>query len=524
MSNKNRISVDLRKLILMLSILSGLIVVVSAFYAAHSVQRQQLVKASLANNYVYADKLAKTTDDFLDSAQQQLMFSAAVLAENLDNKKILEAEVDRVRLQTDTFNSVLIVDVSTEVLATSPEALQITGLKLSTQGVLESIAKKAPVISDPYISTVGNLLVFISHPVFSSKGNYQGFIAGTIYLKQASALHRLLGEHYHKDGSYIYVVDKNKRLLYHPNQARLGNVVENNAVINRVVQGEEGESVVLNSEGVEMIAGFAVSRKAEWGIIAQRPMSAALVPLETLMHQVIYKTLPAVILCFIFILWSAKKISTPLKMLADSAHKMNDDETEKNIQSVRSWYFESQELKRAMLLGVGLLHNNIKKLREDLHKDPLTGLGNRRSLDATIQEFKNLEIKFSIITIDIDYFKKINDTYGHDIGDKVLKNLANILAHVCRLNDVPCRIGGEEFLILLPNTRKEDAAKIAERLRVNVEQAEMPMVGRITISLGISSYPDDSVDVTSVLKYGDEMLYKAKNNGRNRVEVFEASI
>ena len=518
---KNKFSVDLRKLILLLSIVSGLTIVVSAFYAAHTVQRQQLIKASLANNYIYADKLAKTTDDFLNSAQQQLMFSASVLSENLHNKKILEAEVDRVRLQTDSFNSVLIVDVSTEVLATSPEALQITGLKLSTQGVLESISKKSPVISDPYTSSVGNLLVFISHPIFSSNGKYLGFIAGTLYLKKASALHRLLGEHYHKDGSYIYVVDKHKKLIYHPNESRLGSKVEHNAAINKVTSGEVGEAVIRNSEGVEMIAGFAIAKTAEWGIVAQRPMRAALVPLDTLMQQVVYKTLPAVIFCFVVILWSAKRISIPLKMLADSAHKMNDDETEKNIQNVRSWYFESQELKKAMLMGVGLLHNNIKKLREDLHKDPLTGLGNRRTLDAALKDFQNLKIDFSIITIDIDYFKNINDTYGHDVGDSVLKKLANVLSSVCRANDVPCRIGGEEFVVLLPSTEKSDAVRIAERLRGNVEHAEMPMVGKITISLGVSSFPIDSSDVLAVLKYGDEMLYKAKRNGRNRVEAFE---
>lgn len=518
--DKNNCSVDLRKLILMLSIVSGLVIVVSAFYAAYSVQRQQLIQASLANNYVYADKLAKTTDDFLGSAQQQLMFSAAVLSGKLHDKPTLASEVDRIRLQTDSFNSVLIVDVTTEVLATSPEALQITGLKLSTPGVLESIRKRAPVISNPYVSTAGNLLIFISHPIFSGNGDYLGFVAGTVYLKKKSALHRLLGEHYHKDGSYIYVVDQNRRLIYHPNAARLGETVDNNPLIDRLVQGDEGESIIVNSEGVEMLTGFAIARKTGWGVVAQRPMRAALAPLDNLMQQVVYKTLPAVILCFVVIVWSAKKISTPLRMLADGAQRMNDDGTEKNIQNVKSWYFEAQELKKAMLLGVGLLHGNIRKLREDLHKDPLTGLGNRRSLDAALQKFKNLQMDFSVLSIDIDYFKTVNDTHGHDVGDTVLQHLAQFLSHICRVDDVPCRVGGEEFIILLPGTHKVDAAKIAERLRQNVEATEIPVVGKITISVGISCYPEDARDVFAVFKHGDEMLYQAKRHGRNRVEVF----
>ena len=519
--DKNNFSVDLRKLILMLSIVSGLVIVVSAFYAAYSVQRQQLIQASLANNYVYADKLAKTTDDFLGSAQQQLMFSAAVLSGKLHDKPTLASEVDRIRLQTDSFNSVLIVDVTTEVLATSPEALQITGLKLSTPGVLESIQKKAPVISNPYVSTAGNLLIFISHPIFSENGDYLGFVAGTVYLKKKSALHRLLGEHYHKDGSYIYVVDQNRRLIYHPNAARLGKTVDNNPLIDRLVQGDEGESIIVNSEGVEMLTGFAIARTTGWGVVAQRPMRAALAPLDNLMQQVVYKTLPAVILCFVVIVWSAKKISMPLRMLADGAQRMNDDGTEKNIQNVKSWYFEAQELKKAMLLGVGLLHGNIRKLREDLHKDPLTGLGNRRSLDAALRKFKSLQMDFSVLSIDIDYFKTVNDTYGHDVGDMVLQHLAQFLSHICRVDDVPCRVGGEEFVILLPGTQKVDAAKIAERLRQNVEATEIPVVGKITISVGISCYPQDARDVLAVFKHSDEMLYQAKRYGRNRVEVFQ---
>lgn len=519
--DKNNCSVDLRKLILMLSIVSGLVIVVSAFYAAYSVQRQQLIQASLANNYVYADKLAKTTDDFLGSAQQQLMFSAAVLSGKLNDKSTLASEVDRIRLQTDSFNSVLIVDVTTEVLATSPEALQITGLKLSTPGALESIRQRAPVISNPYVSTAGNLLIFISHPIFSGNGDYLGFVAGTVYLKKKSALHRLLGEHYHKDGSYIYVVDQNRRLIYHPNAARLGETVDNNPLIDRLVQGDEGESIIANSEGIEMLTGFAIARKTGWGVVAQRPMRAALAPLDQLMQQVVYKTLPAVILCFVVIVWSAKKISMPLRMLADGAQRMNDDGTEKNIQNVKSWYFEAQELKKAMLLGVGLLHGNIRKLREDLHKDPLTGLGNRRSLDAALQKFKSLQMDFSVLSIDIDYFKTVNDTHGHDVGDMVLQHLAQFLSHICRVDDVPCRVGGEEFIILLPGTHKLDAAKIAERLRQNVEATDIPVVGKITISVGISCYPEDARDVFAVFKHSDEMLYQAKRHGRNRVEVFQ---
>ncbi|MEI5579260.1 hypothetical protein WB472_46895, partial [Streptomyces brasiliscabiei] len=89
-------------------------------------------------------------------------------------------------------------------------------------------------ISEPYISAANNLIIFISHPLFASDGRYLGYVGGSIYLKHASILNDLLQVHFHKDGSYLYVVDKNRRLLYHPNTSRIGEQVYNNEVIEAV--------------------------------------------------------------------------------------------------------------------------------------------------------------------------------------------------------------------------------------------------------------------------------------------------
>ena len=157
-------------------------------------------------------------------------------------------------------------------------------------------------------------------------------------------------------------------------------------------------------------------------------------------------------------------------------------------------------------------------------KDPLTGVYNRFYLNLYIREsMPNLlryHVPFSVIILDIDYFKKVNDTYGHLVGDQVLKQLAEILTKGLRKGDIVIRYGGEEFLILLPYTRLEEASQAAERLRKNIESTEFFIDGnhlKITISLGVASLSPKIKKLEELIKIADQKLYKAKNTGRNRV-------
>jgi len=153
--------------------------------------------------------------------------------------------------------------------------------------------------------------------------------------------------------------------------------------------------------------------------------------------------------------------------------------------------------------------------------DLLTGLFNRRAFDDLMHRELSLRDRhghaLSMVMIDLDHFKAVNDTYGHHAGDVVLRDLADILREVCRPSDLPCRWGGEEFACLLPQTDLENALKVAERLRAAIEVHDFPGVGKVTASLGISQAALDENE-ESFCKRADEALYKAKEGGRNRVE------
>lgn len=510
---------DLLRLILALTIASALIPFINTFYAGYLVQRQQLIDTTLEGHHAYATKLAKSTDDFLRSALQQLGYSAQLMGSHMQSPEFLANEAQRLRLQTKSFNSVTIIDPTGYVLATSPETLQIKGKTLQSAGVVETLSQRGPVVSQPYLSVTGNYIVFISQPIFSADGQYLGAVGGSVYLKEDNILDTMLGSHFYQDGTYVYVVDKNKHIIYHPDSHRVGNTVINNDVINAVVKGQSGTAPVLNSKGVEMLAGYAIIPVAGWGIVAQRPKATTLAPLNKLMGAVLYKTLPIAIIMLLFIWWSAHRIASPLRQLANGAHDMDKPDTAEKIQAVKSWYFESYELKKAMLKGLNLLQRNITKLREDVNTDPLTQLGNRRHLETAVAAFEAQALSFSVIAIDIDHFKRINDGFGHETGDEVLKQLARTMRDVSRAGDVTCRVGGEEFLLLLPGAPLEAAANVAERLRQLVEDMEIAQVGSITISLGVAQWPQSHSDIKTVLQQADALLYTAKRAGRNRVAV-----
>jgi diguanylate cyclase (GGDEF)-like protein len=160
-------------------------------------------------------------------------------------------------------------------------------------------------------------------------------------------------------------------------------------------------------------------------------------------------------------------------------------------------------------------------LEETSLRDSLTGLYNRRYLDTLIQNEKK---DYVVLMIDIDYFKSVNDTYGHDIGDKVIASLAEFLKKSIKGSDVAVRYGGEEFLIMLYEISIEDAKKIAEELRENFSKIDFDTgeekINK-TLSVGISAYPNDSDEPIKVIKYADTALYKAKESGRNMVIVYK---
>lgn len=167
------------------------------------------------------------------------------------------------------------------------------------------------------------------------------------------------------------------------------------------------------------------------------------------------------------------------------------------------------------------LHHDLKY---DAGKDYLTGLNNVRQFDACFRDVSQTALKkgkrLSLLFIDIDYFKNINDTYGHMAGDSILQGIAGILAESFRSSDIVSRNGGEEFSVLLMDCPAHHAIKIAEKLMKNVENHEFAVSEKtsihITISVGVSTYPETTKSIGRLLEDADSAMYEAKRNGRGK--------
>jgi len=185
---------------------------------------------------------------------------------------------------------------------------------------------------------------------------------------------------------------------------------------------------------------------------------------------------------------------------------------------------EQVELQKHFKNVITTLQNKNRILQEQSSRDPLTGIFNRRvfkeRLDVEFERFIRYKTVFSLLFFDVDNFKQVNDTYGHEAGDRALKGIAVSTQEILRKTDVFARYGGEEFTVILFETDIDQAITVAEKLRDLIENAEFTYEGRrvpITISIGVTESRDSDPDGESVVKRADSLLYQAKGRGRNRV-------
>lgn len=177
-----------------------------------------------------------------------------------------------------------------------------------------------------------------------------------------------------------------------------------------------------------------------------------------------------------------------------------------------------------LLEAKALINEQLLLMEKQATTDTLTGCYNRKMfndlLRAEIKKADRYDKKFSLIILDIDNFKAVNDTHGHLTGDEVLKDLAAIVSGSIRESDIFARWGGEEFSVLLPETDLQGGAILAEKIRVNVKSHRFNQVGNLTCSFGVSEYKTDEPRDT-LISNADWALYHAKNQGKNQVAIFE---
>ena len=506
---------DLRRLILLLALTAVLLAVINGFYSGYQVQRDILIRNTLEAHRVYAAKVAYNTEVFLRATQQNLRVNAERLVEHMDDPAALQRELDLLQRSSDSFNNLVVFD-ERGVVRAATALPQLVGRRPESPGAHEALARQSPLISEPYRAVTGQLVVMISQPLFDRARRYRGYVGGSIRLREKNILHGLLGEHYYRDGSYLYVVDGKGRLIFHHDPARIMQDASGNPVVAAVMRGQSGARPVTNTQGVAMLAGYAYVPSAHWGVVSQRPRAQALAELDQLMLTMAKYAAPLLLIIIVVVWWLSLQIARPLRQLAREAAAMDSHGATPRIEAVRSWYFEAQQLKQALLVGMRAMQQQLNRFRQESNTDALTGLGNRRELDSVLDDWKYSRQPFAVLMIDIDFFKSVNDSYGHNTGDQALTALAQLMRDSAREGDVVCRMGGEEFVMLLPGADAIGAERVAERLCSLVEAYRVPGLPPLTVSIGVAAGIADETP-EALLREADDALYQAKQQGRNRV-------
>ena len=201
--------------------------------------------------------------------------------------------------------------------------------------------------------------------------------------------------------------------------------------------------------------------------------------------------------------------------------------------AAEKWFTESkQQLARTVGYALALALANLRlreTLRQQSIRDPLTGLFNRRYMEETLEREMRRVIRakhpLGVIMIDVDHFKQFNDNNGHEAGDAILRELGHFLRSQVRVEDIPCRYGGEEFILILPDAPLEAVVERAKNLCKGVKQLNVQYhnqsLGPVTVSAGVSTYPQHGFSGEAVIRAADSALYNAKRSGRDRVAVAE---
>ncbi|WP_310328287.1 diguanylate cyclase [Roseateles asaccharophilus] len=352
------------------------------------------------------------------------------------------------------------------------------------------------------------------------------------------------------------ILDRQGRLLYP--EALKAAQASGAAVLPKPENGRfDGELVFDGKPYLASEATLQLRTNAElgWRIVARQPMEQAMRPVSALRRELVLLGVLAATALALTALLLARRFSRPVEQLARIAARVETErrvpdfpeqpgvreldglsramqsmarsllQTEKDLQAANATLETQVQQRTAELQAANA------KLEHLATRDPLTGLHNRRSLDARLAEAQALDRRYGrqngrvhgLLLVDVDHFKRINDSFGHPTGDAVLRQLAELLQSCVRVTDVAARFGGEEFAVLLPELAGPlEAVMAAEKIRTAVEAATFPQVGKITVSVGVSLASPDDLELAPLIARSDAALYVAKRGGRNAVVLKEA--
>lgn len=442
------------------------------------------------------------------------------------------------------YSSVAFVDAKGKLMVDPNNKI---GIDVADRPYFQAAQQGKEYISDVLISRQsGEPIIIFSVPVFANE-KFKGLILGSVYMNKIGEIMHNTEEQHEQD---TYLVNKKGYMITESDLTKDSSVLEvkvDTLGVTKALAKQSGIGEYKDYRGREVLGAYRWLPESQWILLAEIDKRMAFAPIYNYYQLALGGFLLLILILFIsFKIFLVHRIANPLRQLTGMAAQVAAGNFTTRIPS-----FPQKNEIGFLALSFNQMAHFLQKQQETNEKimqelseknkqlktlaiiDAMTGLYNKGHLLKLLESEFERAIRYSyplvVIMLDIDYFKKVNDTYGHLTGDKVLQDLARIILKPIRQSDIIARYGGEEFTIIAPHTGLEQGMILAEKVRLFVEnydfKTEEGMIIPITISLGVSVFEGDRQDnissaISGVIEKADKALYQAKSNGRNRVEKF----
>ncbi len=455
--------------------------------------------------------------------------------------EIIQYELQRVFNVANIFDGMSLIDGTGKIVAFVPETPGIVGMDLSERSyVRQGLKDGISVISEPFVAKTGSEIVVVSSPIRDKNGKVNGVVAGSINLKK-NRLFPLIIERTIRDPEMtVQVISKQGKIMYHPNRDKIMKDFETNGLTGDLPDRDSGARVV-DINGEPFLRAYITIDTLGWGVLVDYPKQKALASAEYLKNLMVLAAILMYAGVFLVTLLQSKAITRPIERLMEGVSRVaagdyhyTVDVDAQNEIGILAGAFNS------MVGRIKEMREDILRKKEELEKanielrvmamtDGLTKLFNHRyfqdCLETAVALADQENKSVTLMILDIDHFKYYNDLFGHQAGDRLLEELAELLIRELGPNDMVARYGGEEFTVILYGADSKRGLKVAEKIRTAVESFPFPgrdqqPDGKITVSIGVASYPENAKNKEDLFKLADEALYKAKCCSRNKVELY----
>lgn len=507
----------------------GILVLITTYFAeAHSrtVETNQQLRNIISLQRLFIER-------WLSDHSAQIKYLASSVTPASSQEEIRKNFLSFMSTQ-DEFAAVVYLDAKGKVVVDTagPSA---SGSDLSGRQYFKEAQQGRSFITDIMVTkNAGTSVVIVSSPVQDTAGQFNGLVFGAI---KTDVFGKLMSQFESNDADETYLLGQTGKFITSPlgiQNLQADATVNDSPILRQAQEQIISDAPYENYAGKKVIGQYGWTKDGQWLIIAEKNYEGVFKSLFNNMLVMVIIILGVTILSFILLtILLTKGVERPLRLLLEGTKIMRDGNYDYRISmnTVKAAPTEIQELCDTFNATSQKLSSTIQMLEQTAVVDQLTELYNRRFilneglmvLETCIRGGQPC----SVLMIDIDFFKKVNDTYGHLVGDRVIIFAASILMACIRNCDMVSRYGGEEFLILSPNTEADPGAVVlGERIRRHFEDnpyREDGLTVNLTVSIGAADYRKQPSYGKTVLEdmisRADQALYLAKNKGRNRVEL-----